>query len=74
MGHEINYSANLLKSVNELNVLIIWEKIFIYKHAYHIMSFEVLPESSLIKKYVCRSPDSALMAPISIATMCDAKL
>ena len=36
------------------------------------MSFEVPPESSLIKKYVCRPPDSALMAPISIVTMHDA--
>jgi hypothetical protein len=33
------------------------------------MNFEVPPESSLIKKYIYRSPDSALMAPISIATM-----
>ena len=37
------------------------------------MNFEVLPESSLIKKYVCRSPDSASMAPISISIH-DAKL
>ena len=36
------------------------------------MNFEIPPESSLIKKYVCRSPNSASMAPISIATMPDA--
>ena len=36
------------------------------------MNFEVLPESSLIKKYVCRSLDSLSMALISIATMRDA--
>ena len=29
------------------------------------MNFEVLPESSLIKKYVCRPLDSASMALIS---------
>ena len=28
--HEINNSANLLKSVNKTNELIIWEKIFIH--------------------------------------------
>ena len=28
-GHKINYSANLLKSVNKMYELIIWEKIFI---------------------------------------------
>ena len=67
MGHEINNSAILLKSVNELiNNL--------GQHTHHIMNFEVLPESSLIKEYVCRSPDIALMAPISIATMCDTTL
>jgi len=38
------------------------------------MNFEVPPESFLIKKYVCRPPDSASMAPISIATMHDATL
>ena len=38
------------------------------------MNFEVLPESSLIKKYVCRPPESALMAPLSITTMPDATL
>ena len=42
--------------------------------AHHIMNFEVLPESSLMKKYVCRPPDSASMAPISITTMLDATL
>jgi hypothetical protein len=46
----------------------IWEKIFFHKHAHHIMNFEVLPESSLIKKYVNRSPDSASN---NIATMHD---
>ena len=39
--------------------------------AYHIMNFEVPPVSSLIKKYICRPPDSASMAPIRIATMQD---
>ena len=72
-GHETNNSAILLKSVNRKNELIIWEKIFIHKHA-HRIDFEVLPESSLIKQYVCRSPDSTLMALISIATMHDATL
>ena len=57
--------ANLLKSVNKKNELIIWEKIFTHKHVHHIMNFEDLPESSLIKKYVCRSPDSTSMAPTS---------
>ena len=52
-------SANLLKSVYKRNELIIWEKIFIHKHAHHIKNYEVPPESSLIKKYVCRPPDSA---------------
>jgi hypothetical protein len=70
-GHESNNSANVLKSVNRKNELIIWEKIFIHKHAHH-MNFEVPPESSLIKQYVCRSPDSTSMAPISIITMYDA--
>ena len=38
-------------------------------HNVMCMSMDIYPpESSLIKKYVCRSPDSALMAPIS---MCD---
>ena len=36
-GHEINNSVNLLKSVNRKNEIIIWEKIFIHKHAHHIM-------------------------------------
>jgi hypothetical protein len=58
MGHEINNTANLLKSVNKKNELITWEKVFIYKYTHHIMNFEVLPEISLIKKYVCRPPDS----------------
>ena len=31
------------------NELITQEKIFIHKHAHHIMNFEVLPESSLIR-------------------------
>jgi hypothetical protein len=74
MGHEINNYAILLKSVNRKNELIIWEKMFIYKHAHHIMNFEVSPESSLIKNYVCRPPDSASMSSTSIATMCDATL
>ena len=46
--HEINNTANILKSVNEKNELITWKKIFIHKHAYHIMNFEVPPVSSLI--------------------------
>ena len=74
MGYEINNPANLLKSVSRKNELIIREKSFIHKHALHIMNFEVTPESSLIKKYVHRPPDSASMAPISIATMQDATL
>ena len=45
MGHEINNSAILLKSVNRKNELITWEKIYLHKHADHIMNFEVLPES-----------------------------
>ena len=53
-GHEINKSVSLLKSVNKKNELMIWGKIFIHKHAHHIMNFEIPPESSLIKKYVCR--------------------
>jgi hypothetical protein len=67
--HEINNSANILKSVNRKNELITWERIFIHKHTHHIMNFEVPPVSSLIKKYICRPPDSASMAPINIATM-----
>ena len=70
-GHEINNSANILKSVNRKNKLITWEKIFIHKHSHHIMNFEVRPVSSLIKKYVCRPPDSASMAPTNIATTQD---
>ena len=70
-GHEINNSAILLKSVKRKNELIIWEKIFIHKYTHLSMNFEVSPESSLIKNSVCRSPDSALMAPTSIATMPD---
>jgi hypothetical protein len=35
------------------------------------MNFEVPPVSSLIKKYICRPPDSTLMVPISIATTQD---
>ena len=31
-GHEIDNSANLLKSVNRKIELIVWEKIFIHKH------------------------------------------
>jgi hypothetical protein len=53
---EIDNSATLFKSVNKWNKVLIWEKIFIYKHALHIMNFEVLPESSLITKYVYRAP------------------
>ena len=71
-GHEINHSANLLKSVNRKNELITWEETFVHKHAHHIMNFEITPKSSFIKKYVYRSPDSALMVPISITTMQDA--
>ena len=41
----------------------------IHKHAYNIMDFEILPESSLIKKYVFRPPESTSKAPISIAIM-----
>jgi len=33
------------------------------------MNFEIPPESSLIKKYVGTSPDSASIAPTSNATM-----
>ena len=73
MGHEINNSANILKSFNK-NELIIWGEIFIHEHEHHIMNFEVLPESSPIKKYVCRPPDSASIAPTSNATMCDVTL
>ena len=47
-GNEINNSANILKSVNRKNELT-REKIFIHKHAHHIMNFEIPPESSLIK-------------------------
>ena len=72
-GHEINNTANILKSVKR-NKLITWEKIFIHKHAHHIMNFKVPPVSSLIKKYICRPPDSASMAPISIATMQDTSI
>ena len=72
-GDEIN-SANILNSVNRKNELITWGKIFIHKHTHHIMNFEVTLVSSLIKKYVCRLPDSTLMAPISIASMQDATL
>ena len=35
---------------------------------------QITPESSLIKKYVCKSPDSASMAPTSIAAMGDTTL
>ena len=73
-GHEINKSATLLKSVNIKNELMIWEKIFIHKHAHHIMNFEIPPESYLIKKYVCRPPDSASIAPTSSGTMRDVTL
>ena len=38
------------------------------------MNFEVPPGSSLIKKYICRPPDRASIAPISIATMQDTSL
>ena len=54
-GHEINNSANVLKSVNRKDELM-WKNIFIHKHAHHIMNYEVPPENSLIKKYICRSP------------------
>ena len=68
---DFNILAELLKSVNRKNEPITWEKIFIHKHAHHIMNFEVPPESSLFKKYVYRPTDSASMAPISIATTQD---
>ena len=42
----INKSATLLKSVNKKNELMIWEKIFIHKHAHHNMNFEIPPECS----------------------------
>ena len=45
-----------------------------HKHAHHIMNFEIPPESSLIKKYVCRPPDRASIAPTSNATMRDVTL
>ena len=51
-GHEIDNSAIILELVNKRKELVIWENIFIYKHAHHIMNFEVLPESSFITKYV----------------------
>ena len=35
---------------------------------------EIPPESSLIKKYVCRLPDSSSIAPTSNATMRDVTL
>ena len=73
-GHEINNSANILKSVNRKNELITWEKIFIHKHTHHIMNFEVPPVSLLIKKNIWSPADSASMAPISIATMHDTTL
>ena len=50
------------------------KKLFIHKHAHHFMNFEVSPKSSLIKEYVCRSPDSTSIASTSIAAMRDAKL
>ena len=37
--HEINNSANLLKSVNRKYELIIWEKIFIHKHAHQYSQY-----------------------------------
>ena len=40
--HEINNTANILKSINKKNELITWEKIFIHKHTHHIMNFEVV--------------------------------
>jgi hypothetical protein len=40
--------------------------LFIHKHAHHIMNFEVLPESSLIKKYMYRPSDSTLIASTNI--------
>ena len=54
--------------------LMIWEKIFIHKHAHHIMNFEIPPESSLIKKYVSRPPDSSSIAPTSNTAMRDVTL
>ena len=42
--------------------------LFIYKHAPHIMNVKVLPESSLITKYVYRPPDNASIAPTNITT------
>jgi len=35
IGHEINNSANLLKSVNNKNKLIVWGKKIIHKHTSH---------------------------------------
>ena len=52
-----NWTSDL-DSVDKNNELIIGEKIFIHKHTHHIMNFEVPPESSFIKRYVWRSPDS----------------
>ena len=40
----------------------------------HIINFEVIPESSLIKTDICRPPDSALMALTSIPRMRDTTL
>ena len=37
----INNSVNILELLNRWNELITWEKIFIQKHAHHIMNFEV---------------------------------
>ena len=68
MGHEINNSANLIKSVNKKNELITWEKIFINKHAHH-MNFEVLSLKSMYADH-----HSSSMAPISITIMRDETL
>ena len=69
--YEIDNSAILFKSVNKRNEQLTWEKIFIYKHAHHIMNFEVPHDSSLIAKYACRSSENASMSSTSIATTCD---
>ena len=62
-------SDAVLKSVNKRNKLLIWENTFIYKHTH--MNLEVLPENSLITKYVYRPLDSASIASTNITTTCN---
>ena len=50
-----SHSWNTGHKINRKNELIIWENIFIHKHAHYIMNFEVPPESSLIKKYIMQT-------------------